>query len=63
MDNIDAMNSAIKTSLYHVCDYHDGCPKSDDTWCLYNPDSPPMIVGGFKTQEINFWGIVEFQAS
>ena len=29
--NIGAMNSAIKASLYHVCDYHDGCPKSDDT--------------------------------
>ena len=32
MDNIDAMNSVIKPSLYHVLD---GCPKSDDTWCPY----------------------------
>ena len=32
------MNSAIKTSLYHVCDYHDRCPKSDDTWSLYQKD-------------------------
>ena len=29
----------------------------------YGPSTqihPSMIVGGFKTQEINFWGIVEF---
>ena len=37
--NIEAMNSAITASLYHVCDYHGDCPKTDDTWCLYQKDN------------------------
>ena len=36
--NIEAMKFAIMESLYHVCDYHGDCPKTDDTWCLYQKD-------------------------
>ena len=28
-----AMNSACMASMYHICDYHDNCPKPADTWC------------------------------
>ena len=36
--NLEAMTSAILASLYHVSDYHAGCPKTADIWCLYRRD-------------------------
>ena len=36
--NLEAMASAILASLYHVSDYHAGCPKTADSWCLYQRD-------------------------
>ena len=27
--------TSIMTSLYHVSDYHADCPKTPDTWCIY----------------------------
>ena len=33
-----AMNSACMASMYHICDYHDNCPKPADTWCQYQKD-------------------------
>ena len=32
------MTSAILASLYHVSDYHASCPKTADSWCLYQRD-------------------------
>ena len=32
------MKSACMALMYHVCGYHDNCPKSTDTWCQYQKD-------------------------
>ena len=32
------MTNAITASLYHVPDYHERCPKSNDTWCQFQKD-------------------------
>ena len=28
----------IIASLYHVSDYHERCPKTNDTWCQFQKD-------------------------
>ena len=33
--NLAAMKSNCMASMYHICGYHDDCPKSYDTWCQY----------------------------
>ena len=32
------MKSACMASMYHICGYHDNCPKSADTCCQYYKD-------------------------
>ena len=32
------MKPACKSSTYRICDYHDNCPNSADTWCQYQKD-------------------------
>ena len=32
------MTNAIMASLFHVSDYHANCPKTSDSWCLYQRD-------------------------
>ena len=36
--DLTAMKLACMTSIYHVCGYHDNCPKSVDTWCQYQKE-------------------------
>ena len=36
--NLEAMTNAIMASLFHVSDYHANCPKTSDSWCLYQRD-------------------------
>ena len=36
--NPTVMKSACMTSMYHICGYHDNCPKSADTWFQYQKD-------------------------
>ena len=36
--NLDSMRKACLASMYHVCGYHDSCPRSPDTWCQYQKD-------------------------
>ena len=36
--NLAAMKSACMALMYHICGYHDNCPKSEDTWCQYQKD-------------------------
>ena len=36
--NLASMKSACMASMYHICGYHDNCPKSADTWCQYQKD-------------------------
>ena len=31
--NLATMKSVRMTLMYHICGYHDNCPKSADTWC------------------------------
>ena len=36
LGNLSAtMKSACMASMYHICGYHDNCPKSAHTWCQY----------------------------
>ena len=32
------MTNAIIASLYHVSDYHERCPKTNDIWCQFQKD-------------------------
>ena len=32
------MTNAIMASLFHVSGYHANCPKTSDSWCLYQRD-------------------------
>ena len=36
--NLAFMKSACMASMYHICGYHDNCPKSADTCCQYYKD-------------------------
>ena len=36
--NLPAIKSVCMASMYHICGYHDNCPKSADTWCQYQKD-------------------------
>ena len=36
--NLAATKSACMASMYHICGYHNNCPKSSDTWCQYQKD-------------------------
>ena len=36
--NLEAMTNAIMASLFHVSGYHANCPKTSDSWCLYQRD-------------------------
>ena len=33
VSGIAAMKSACMASMYHICGYHDNCPKFADTYC------------------------------
>ena len=32
------MVNGCMASLYHISEYHDKCPKTEDSWCLYQKD-------------------------
>ena len=32
------MTNAIIASLYHVSDFHERCPKTNDIWCQFQKD-------------------------
>ena len=36
--NLANMTNAIIASLYHVSDYHERCPKTNDIWCQFQKD-------------------------
>ena len=36
--NFAAMKSTCLASMYHICDYHNNCPKSLDTRCQYQKE-------------------------
>ena len=36
--DLEKMTEAIMASLYHVSEYHEKCPKTPTTWCLYQRD-------------------------
>ena len=36
--NLAFMKSACMASMYHICGYHDNCPKPADTCCQYYKD-------------------------
>ena len=36
--NLENMTNAIIASLYHVSDYHERCPKTNDIWCQFQKD-------------------------
>ena len=36
--NLAAVKSACMASVYHICGYHDNCPKSADTLYQYQKD-------------------------
>ena len=38
LGNLAFMKSACMASMYHICGYHDNCPKSADTCCQYYKD-------------------------
>lgn len=36
--NLSSMEDACMASMYHVAEYHDKCPKGDNTWCQFQKD-------------------------
>ena len=36
--NLENMTNTIIASLYHVSDYHERCPKTNDIWCQFQKD-------------------------
>ena len=36
--NLQDMMDAITSSLSHVLEYHEKCPRNSDTWCQYQKD-------------------------
>ena len=43
------MTNAIIASLYQVSDYHEMCPKTNDTWCQFQKNK----IDGTDYTEIN----------
>lgn len=37
--HLENMVQAWLASMYHVADYHEKCPKGEDTWCQFNKDT------------------------
>ena len=46
--DLDAMVNGCMASMFHVANFHDKCPKSDDTWCQFWRDK---IEGTNKHKE------------
>lgn len=38
MGSLTKMIEGCMASMYHVANYHEKCPKTSDTWCLYQKD-------------------------
>ena len=36
--DLDAMVKGCMASMFHVANYHETCPKTDDTWCQFQRD-------------------------